>query len=171
MQQFGIQKILMAAVVLAGALVAQPRRPPETRPIEMQDWWTRPVVVKGLNLSEAQTKQLNAIQASYVDRLMVLKVAMHTAETNLDNMFNQAAPDDWKAEAVIDQYAHAREDLTRTLTKLTLQMRNVLTAEQWQQLQDRDGGRGGPGPGQGRGWKGTSRGSTVNKAGPAASQK
>ena len=169
MRQLGIQKIVAASVVLAVAGLAQPPRAPETRPIEMQDWWNRPVVVKSLNLSEAQTKQLNSILASYVDRLMVLKVAMHTAEANLDNMFNQAAPDDWKAEAVIDQYAHAREDLTRTLTKLTLQIRNVLTSEQWQQLQDREGGRGGPGRG---GWKGTSRGNaTPNKGGPATFQK
>jgi len=168
MRKFGVRKILLVGFALAGALSAQPPRPP----IATQDWWRNQVVVNSLNLSDAQTKQLNSIQASYVGRLKELYAAVNAAEGNLESLFNQAAPDEIKADAVINQYAHAREDLTRTLSKLALQIRYLLTAEQWQDLQNLQSGRG-PRLGQGRGRRGTApAGSTTNKVvGPAISQK
>jgi Spy/CpxP family protein refolding chaperone len=94
------------------------------------------------------------------------------AENNLQDVFRQSPSDELKAEAAIDQYANARDNLTRALTKLSLQMRNVLTADQWQELSNRQGGRGGPRPGLGRGRRGTSPSSSApNDGGPAVSQK
>ena len=61
-------KTLIPALALAGALLAQPQRPP----MATQYWWENKLAVNSLNLSEAQTKQLNTIQASNVSRLMDL---------------------------------------------------------------------------------------------------
>lgn len=164
----GVSKVLIPAVALAGALLAQPRPLMPTQ----YAWWENRLVVTSLNLSESQTKQLNAIQSSYVGRLMELRAAANKAESNLEDVYNQAPSDDLKADAAIDQYANARDNLTRTLSKMSLQMRNVLTAEQWQELQSRQAGRGGPRQGQGRGRRGTSpSSSSANKEGPAISQK
>jgi Spy/CpxP family protein refolding chaperone len=162
MQTFGILKIAFPVMALAGVLLAQPPRPP----MATQYWWENKVAVNSLNLSETQTRQLGAIQGSYVSRLMDLRAAVNKAESNLEDVFNQTAPDELKAEAVIDQYANARENLTRTLSKLSLQMRNVLTADQWQELQNRQAARAV----QGRGRRGSSP-SNPNKVGPAISQK
>jgi Spy/CpxP family protein refolding chaperone len=167
MRNFGIRKILVFGLALAGVLSAQPPRPP----IATQDWWRNKVVLTNLNLSEAQTKQLNSIQASYVNQLRDLYAAVNKAESNLEDVFNQASPDEPKAQAVIDQYANAKGDLTRTLSRLGLQMRNVLTADQWQDLQNLQNGRG-PRPGPGRGRRGTGPVSSApSKVGPAISQK
>jgi Spy/CpxP family protein refolding chaperone len=166
-------KIVIPFAVLAGALFAQPARPP----IVTQNWWDSKIAVNSLNLSDAQTKQLTSIQTAYVSRLMDLRAAVNKAESNLADVFNQTSPDELKAEAAIDQYANARDNLTRALTKMSLQMRNVLTAEQWQELQDRQAGRTAR-PGRGGGRRGTSpvtgsapSGSSASRVAPAVSQK
>jgi Spy/CpxP family protein refolding chaperone len=165
-------KIAIPFVVLAGVLLAQPPRPL----MVTQNWWDSKIAVNSLNLTDAQTKQLTSIQNAYVSRLMDLRAAANKAESNLTDVYNQTSPDELKAEAAIDQYANARDNLTRTLTKMSLQMRNVLTAEQWQELQDRQAGRAGLRPGRGGGRRGTSPGSgpggsATTKAAPAVSQK
>ena len=167
-RQLGIHKTLVPVVALAGALLAQPQRPP----MATQYWWENKLAVNSLNLSEAQTKQLNSIQASYVSRLTDLRAAVNKADNNLEDVFKQTPSEELKAEAAIDQYANARDNLTRALSKLSLQMRNVLTADQWQELLNRQSGRAGSRPGQGRGRRGTGpSGSNPNNVGPATSQK
>jgi len=161
-------KILIPLAALSGLVCAQPPRPSS---IATQDWWRNKVVINSLNLSDAQTKQLNSIRDSYVSRLMDLNAAVTKAESNLEEVFKQAPSDELKATAAEDDYVDARAKLTRELTRLSLKMRNVLTADQWQQLLDLQSGRG-PRPGPGRGWKGTGRGGSVpNKVAPATSQK
>ncbi len=168
MQKFGILKIAIPVAALAGALLAQPQRPS----MATQYWWANKVAVNSLNLSEAQTKQLSSIQASYVSRLKDLRAQVNNAESNLEDVFKQAPSDDSKAESAIDQYANARDNLTRELSRLSLKMRNVLTADQWQELQDRQAGRAGLRPGRGGGRRGSApTGSAPSKVAPAPSQK
>jgi len=169
-----MKKFAILAVVSAGGLVAQPQPRP---PIATQYWWESRVAMNSLNLTEAQTKQLNSIQAANVNRLMDLRSAVTKAENNLQEVFNQPNADELKADAAVDQYANARDNLTRALTRLSLQMRSVLTDEQWQELAARQAGRPSRGPGPGRGRRGGSPASagsgagTANKvAPPAASQ-
>jgi Spy/CpxP family protein refolding chaperone len=166
--RFEIRKIATAALAAAGALLAQPPRPS----VATQDWWANRLVVNNLNLSEAQTKQLNSIQASYLGRLKDLRDSVNKAEVNLEEVFKQSPSDELKAEAAIDQYANARDNLTRALSKLSLQMRNVLTADQWQELLDLQGGRGSR-PGRGISRRGTTppAGSAPSKVAPATTQK
>ncbi len=142
-----MRMIPIAAVLISGALFAQQQRPS----IAAQAWWQNPVTLKNLNLSDAQAKQLSQIQQTYVNRLMDLRAAVAKADSNLEDVFNQPAVDDVKADAAVDQYANARDNMTRELTRMSLAMRNVLTADQWQQLlamQNGRAARGGPGRGR-----------------------
>jgi Spy/CpxP family protein refolding chaperone len=146
-----MRKLLILAAAMAGASMAQPPRPP----MAAQYWWESKVAVNSLNLSEAQTKQLNAIQSAYVSRLMELRAAVNKAEGNLEEVFNQPTLDELKGDAAVDQYANARDNLTRALSQLSLKMRTVLTADQWQELVNRQSSRPGLRPGLGRGRRGT----------------
>jgi Spy/CpxP family protein refolding chaperone len=162
--------ILALVSLTVGAIFAQPPRPP----VATQYWWRNAVTVKSLDLSDAQTKQLNQIQQSYVSRLMDLQAAVNNADRNLEEVFRQATIDDLKAETARDQYANARDNMTRQLTDMSLKMRRVLTAEQWQQLESMESGRVGARGGQGRGRRGpptNGSSTTSNKVGPAISQK
>jgi Spy/CpxP family protein refolding chaperone len=168
-----MRKVLISAagLLMAGALLAQPRGPSPTQ----YAWWNNKVAVNSLDLSEAQTKQLNAIQQAYVNTLMELNAAVNKAEGNLNEIYNQDKIEDLKAGVAVDQYVNARGSLTRVLSEFSLKMRAVLTTEQWQQLVSMQSGRPGGRGGQGRGRRGPPNGSgtgtTSNKVGPSISQK
>lgn len=165
-----MRTILISLGLLAGAALAQiPRGSLAAIP-----WWDNRMAVTSLNLSEAQTKQLNQIQQSYVSRLRDLRAAVIAADHNLGEVFNEPVVDELKADAAVDQYANARDNLTRELTHMSLAMRNVLTPEQWQQLvsmQSNRGTRGGRGRGRGSAGSGLPSGAIGNKADPATPQK
>jgi Spy/CpxP family protein refolding chaperone len=133
-------------------------------------WWESKVLVNSLNLADAQVKQMKDTQAAYVGRLMDLRSAVNHAESNLDGIFNQEAIDQRKAEAAVDQLAHAREDLTRTISELSLKLRMVLTAEQWQQLRDQQAARQAKRTLPGRGFRSGSSTQT-GKVAPVTPQK
>jgi Spy/CpxP family protein refolding chaperone len=150
---------------IAGGLWAQPTRPP----VATSYWWQSKVVVNSLNLSDGQVKQMNETQAAYVGRLMDLRAAVNKAESNFESIFNQETIDQRKAEAAVDQLAAARGDLTRTISELSLKLRNVLTSEQWQQLRDQQAQR--PLPGRGRRGAGGPPSRQTGKVAPASPQK
>lgn len=163
-----MQKVLCAAVLICGSLLAQRPGPPA---LTQFDWWTGQVARNSLNLSEAQLKQVNDITQAYYSTLRELRDAVSKAERDLNDIYNQDKIDELKASIAVDQYVNARGNLTRVLSQMSLKMRTVLTTEQWQQLVDIQNGRAVRG-GRGRGRGGVPRGSgtTSNKVGPSISQ-
>jgi Spy/CpxP family protein refolding chaperone len=84
-------------------------------------------------------------------------------------IFNQDSIDQRKADQAVNQLANARGDLTRTLSQMSLKLRNLLTADQWRDLQARQAGRGAPRPGARRRGPGpVSKGSAPSSAPPTA---
>jgi Spy/CpxP family protein refolding chaperone len=162
-------KAFFLALALAGALSAQPQRSPTSFP-----WWNNPVANGLNNLTDAQTKQINALKSEYRDGLNDLYAQVNAAESNLETIFNQDSIDQRKADQAVNQLANARGDLTRTLSQMSLKLRNVLTAEQWHALQDQQQrGRGaprrrGPGPGGPATKNGPSSGPPATTAAKAA---
>jgi Spy/CpxP family protein refolding chaperone len=115
-------------------------------------WWNSPAVQE-LNLSDAQKTEIRNVVRDQRARLLELRSSILKAEQDLQVIFAEAAVDQKKANEAIDRLAAGRADLTRTLSQMTLKMRTILTADQWDQLQKRqsDRRRGGPGKGPGRG--------------------
>lgn len=158
-----MHKALIVGMFAAGLALAQPS-------IINTPWWENKLAVNSLNLSEAQTKQLTAIQQASVGRLMELRSAVMKAETNLTEIYDQPEIDESKVDAAVDDYANARENLTRALTLVSLKMRIVLTQQQWQALENRQYGRGGPrGPRPRRGQPPAGSAGSANKVSPTSS--
>jgi Spy/CpxP family protein refolding chaperone len=112
-------------------------------------WWDSPVV-QDLNLTEAQQAEIRATVKEYRDRVVDIRKAIEGADRDLEAVFNNDNPvDQRKAGEAIDRLAAARADMTRALSQMSLKLRTVLTAEQWQELQRRQPGRLGL-PGGGR---------------------
>lgn len=161
-------KGLLLVLAMAGALSAQPPRSPTSFP------WCNNPVANGLNLTDAQTKQINATCSEYRDTLRDVYAQVNAAENNLEVIFNQDSIDQRKATQAINQLANAHGDLTRTVSQMSLKLRNVLTAEQWHALQDQQQrGRGaprrrGPGPGGPATKNGPSSGPPATTAAKAA---
>jgi Spy/CpxP family protein refolding chaperone len=112
-------------------------------------WWDSPVV-QDLNLTDAQQTDIRATVKEYRDRVADIRKAIESADRDLEAVFNSENPvDQRKAGEAIDRLASARGDLTRTLSQMSLKLRTVLTAEQWQELRRRRPGRlGFPGAGR-----------------------
>jgi|SRR5579863_8635320 Spy/CpxP family protein refolding chaperone len=137
----------LLAVAMAGTLAAQ--APPRFNSPTSFPWWNNPVANGLNNLSDAQAKQISATVAEYRDRLRDLYAQVNMAESGLEEIFNQETIDQRKADQAVDQLANARGDLTRTLSQMSLKLRTVLTAEQWQDLQNRQRARNAAGRGPG----------------------
>ena len=135
-------------VVTHVALWAQGPRPfPSERE---RPWWDSPVV-QDLNLTDAQQNEIRATVKEYRDRVVDIRKAIESADRDLEAVFNNENPvDQRKASEAIDRLAGARGDLTRALSQMSLKLRTVLTAEQWQELQRRQPGRLGPALGRRR---------------------
>jgi Spy/CpxP family protein refolding chaperone len=83
---------------------------------------------------------------------MDIRSAIAKADADVQTAFDENPVDQRKASDAIDRLASARADLTRTLAQMSLKLRTVLTADQWQELQRRQPRRfdRGRGPGSGR---------------------
>jgi Spy/CpxP family protein refolding chaperone len=99
-------------------------------------WWDNPVA-NGLNLSEAQNKQIRSIVAEYRSKLIDLRANEEKAQGDFQDVFNDAPADQRRANDAIDRLSNARGEMTKVISQMSLRMRNVLTAEQWQQLRER----------------------------------
>jgi Spy/CpxP family protein refolding chaperone len=125
----------------------------------MTAWWDRPVA-RDLGLSDEQKKQIRETVRESRDRLFQLRGSVQAAEADLRDEMNAEKVDSARAAAVIDRVVAARGELMKAVSRMSLQLRMILTAEQWQELQKREGigalGRSGlggrlTGPGKGRG--------------------
>jgi Spy/CpxP family protein refolding chaperone len=145
---------VQGALLAQGPRLAQGSRPP------LASWWERPwwnsPLSQDLNLSDAQKTDINAIVKDYGAKMMDLRTTMEKADSDVAAAFAESPVDQRKANDAIEKLAAARGDLTRTLSQMSLKLRVVLTAEQWQDLQRRSpGSRGGIGErGMGRGRRG-----------------
>jgi Spy/CpxP family protein refolding chaperone len=103
-------------------------------------WWDSPLA-NGLNLTDAQNKQIRSIVAEYRSRLIDLRAAEQKAQGDLQDVFNDTPTDQRKANEVIDRLGNARGETTRVISQMSLRLRNVLSNEQWQVLRERQENR------------------------------
>ena len=145
---------LAVIALLSPALLAQGPGPRMGPPWWEMPWWNSPLV-RDLNLSESQMRDIRSAVNEYRGTLMDLRESIKRADSELDAVLTASPLDQRKATEAIDRLANARADMTRTLSQMTVRLRAILTDEQWQELHQRaserrPGGRFG-GRGRGRG--------------------
>jgi Spy/CpxP family protein refolding chaperone len=114
--------------------------------------WLVPEVSKQLNLSDAQTQQMNQVNQDFRQRLFDSRNEVNKAEAAMDAVFNEDPVDLTKGNDAINRLAAARSELTKTISQRDLKIRTILTTQQWQQLKQiqreprpgRNGRRHGP---------------------------
>jgi len=128
-------------------------------------WWKNPAVVQKLGLTADQTKKMDDIfQKSRLD-LIDLRANVQKQEVLLEPLLSANPLEIAKAQAQIDKVADARAALEKADAKMLLDIRGVLTPDQWTKLHTRSAGApdpGGPAPagasggpgGRGRGMRG-----------------
>jgi Spy/CpxP family protein refolding chaperone len=121
---------ILLALLLASSLWAQ-------MPRGIYAWWSRPQIARDLNLSPPQREQIRATVQQFRPHLLNVRAAVNQAEQALADQFNRNPVDPAKTNEAIERLVDARSDLTRTLTRLSLKLRLVLSEQQWEELQRR----------------------------------
>lgn len=98
-------------------------------------------VAKELNLSDAQTREMNQVNQDFRQRLFQDRDQVNKAEAAVEAVFNEDPVDSAKGAEAINRLAAARSELTKATSEWDLKLRMILTAQQWQQLKQRQRGR------------------------------
>jgi len=122
-------RLLLILVLAGGSMFAQ-------RPRGFYPWWDRPVA-RDMNLRPAQQRQIRSTVREYRGKLMDARAALERAETEFQDAMKMENIDERRAEAAVENLAQARASLTRAFSRMSLQLRLVLTSEQWKELEKR----------------------------------
>lgn len=120
--------LILIALLMAPALAQTPRG--------LMNWWDTPLV-RDLNLSPDQRRQIQDTVREYRSKLIDLRAVTEKAEADVEDTFNDETLDQRRATDAIERLANARADLIRTFSQMSLRMRTVLTPDQWRELQQR----------------------------------
>ncbi len=121
-----LRSIVLALVFAACSFAQMPRG--------FYAWWSRPVV-KTLNLTDSQRRQIRDTVLQYRPKLIDIRAEVSKAEIDLQAQFDHDPVDPAKANQAIERLIAARTTLTRTLSQMSLKLRTVLTEQQWRELQ------------------------------------
>jgi Spy/CpxP family protein refolding chaperone len=121
-------RLFVLAIALSTVSLAQ-------MPQSLYPWWGNKPVVKQLDLTPAQVRQIRAAVTEAQPHLLEVRAKVLRAEQALEDQFNSDPVDQNKTNQALEQLIAARTDLTRSLTELSLKLRVLLTTQQWQQLQ------------------------------------
>jgi periplasmic protein CpxP/Spy len=146
----------VCSVVMAGMLQAQnppgePAPPPHGKGgrmivrHEMGKWWQNPEIASKLQLTDAQVAQLNQVFFDHKMHLIDYGAEMEKQDLKLQTLLDADQPNEGDVSSQVDQVLTARGKLEREFTMMNLNLRKVLSLEQWRQLKAVRGDVGGPG--------------------------
>jgi Spy/CpxP family protein refolding chaperone len=109
-------------------------------------WWKNPEVAARIGLSADQQKRIGDLFLQSRLQLIHLHASLQEEQLMLEPLMSATPFEESKAVAQIDKIADTRADLEKTNAKMLLDIRSVLTADQWTKL--RSHGRGLHRPGE-----------------------
>lgn len=103
----------------------------------MGKWWKDSNLVRELDVSDAQVRQIEQIFQDHRLDLIDLRANLEKQEAILEPLIDADNPDEAKVEAQFDKVAAARANLEKSNARMLLAIRRVLTVDQWKKLQAR----------------------------------
>jgi Spy/CpxP family protein refolding chaperone len=141
--------IVLASWLLATAALAQGPPPPpkagDPGPENMHQrmmitrrgmgkWWKNSDVAKKLQLNDSQVTQLDQIFYQHRLKLIDFGAEMAKEDLKLQTLLDADVPNEGQIGAQVDQVLSARGKLEREFTMMNLDLRKVLSVDQWRQL-------------------------------------
>jgi protein CpxP len=109
---------------------------PEHGPMgPMGRWWKNSDVVKQVGVSDEQIKKIEQIFQDHRLKLIDVRAALEKEEVRLQPMIEADSPNDQQIMAQIDRVANARATLEKANAQMLLDIRHILTVDQWKKLQ------------------------------------
>jgi len=106
---------------------------------ELGKWWQNSETVKKLQLSDGQIGQLDQIFYDHKVKLIDYGGEMEKQDLKLQTLLDADVPNEGQVEAQVDQVLAARGKLEREYTMMNLDLRKVLSLDQWRQLKSARG--------------------------------
>jgi Spy/CpxP family protein refolding chaperone len=100
----------------------------------MGKWWENPETAQKLGLSDNQVTQLNQVFYDHKLKLIDYGAAMAKEDFKLQTLLDADQPNESQVSSQVDQVLAARGKLEREYTMMNLDLRKVLSLEQWKQL-------------------------------------
>jgi periplasmic protein CpxP/Spy len=98
-------------------------------------WWKNSDVVKQLQLTDAQIKEIEKTFLDYRLKLIDLRADVERQETKLQPLLEADEPNEHEVSSQVDALVAARGKLEKTNTMMMLAIRRVLSVDQWKKLQ------------------------------------
>jgi Spy/CpxP family protein refolding chaperone len=114
-------------------------------------WWKNPDVAARIGLTAEQQKRIGDLFLQSRVQLIHMHASLQEEQLLLEPLLDATPFDQAKAMAQIDKIADTRADLEKTNARMLLNIRGVLTADQWSKLRSRPRGMRGPGDRSDRG--------------------
>jgi len=149
------------AIVFCGLAVAQEMPPPAegmapgppaerqvfrnrpTGPVIRIDgrgkWWKDSALMKRIGVSDDQVAKIEKIFMDHRLALIDLRADLEKQEVILEPLVEADQPEQSQVVAQIDRVAQARANLEKSDAVMLLEIRRVLTSEQWKKLRDLPG--------------------------------
>lgn len=99
-------------------------------------WWEDPRVSQRIGLGEEQQQQISDLVYAGARRMIDLKAAVDRAGLDLAEVVNRSEFDPEAVRAAYVAFQTARQKLENARFDMLLDVRQVLTYEQWQKLQE-----------------------------------
>jgi Spy/CpxP family protein refolding chaperone len=109
---------------------------------EMGRWWKNSDIAKKLQLNENQVTQLDQIYYDHRLKLIDYGAEMEKEDLKLQTLLDADVPNEGQITSEVDQVLTARGKLEREYTMMSLDLRKVLSVDQWKQLKSIRGERG-----------------------------
>jgi Spy/CpxP family protein refolding chaperone len=101
---------------------------------ELGKWWQNSDIAKKLQLSDGQISQLDQTFYDHKVKLIDYGADMEKQDLKLQALLDADVPNEGQVEAQVDQVLAARGKLEREFTFMNLDLRKVLSLDQWRQL-------------------------------------
>jgi Spy/CpxP family protein refolding chaperone len=108
-------------------------------------WWKNPDVAARIGLTTEQQKRIGDLFLQSRVQLIHMHASLQEEQLLLEPLLDATPLNEAKAMAQIDKIADTRADLEKANAKMLLDIRSVLTADQWNKLRNRPRGMRGPG--------------------------
>ncbi len=96
-------------------------------------WWNSPVK-NDIGLTAAQNQRIRQIVRSYRSRLLDARNDVQKAQGDLEDLFNDPEVSPQAAQPIIERLAEAHAVSNRVFLSMSVELRSVLTMDQWRQL-------------------------------------
>ena len=105
-------------------------------------WWKESETVKQLGLSDGQATQIEQAFTDSRMRFIDMMAALQKEELKLQTLISADNPNENAVQNQVDLVVQARGKLEKEHAMMMLNIRRLLTTEQWKKLQSIDGGMG-----------------------------